>query len=77
MVLRERGPVADPGAMILLDRYARRRSEPVLAMQTVTDRLARLFGSPVPWQKTVRNLGLAAVERLPVAKRLLARSALR
>ena len=76
-VLRERGPVADPGAMILLDRYARRRSEPVLAMQTVTDRLARLFGSPVPWQKTVRNLGMAAVERLPVAKRLLARSALR
>jgi 2-polyprenyl-6-methoxyphenol hydroxylase-like FAD-dependent oxidoreductase len=46
-------------------------------MQTVTDRLARLFGSPSPWQKTVRNLGMAAVERLPLAKRVLAQAALR
>jgi len=77
MVLRERGPVTDPGSTILLDRYARRRSEPVLAMQAVTDGLARLFGSPAPWQKAARNLGMAAIERLPAARRLLARSALR
>jgi 2-octaprenylphenol hydroxylase len=77
MVLRQRGPVADPGEPILLERYARRRSEPVLAMQTVTDGLARLFASPAPWQKAARNLGMAAIERLPAAKRLLARSALR
>ena len=76
-VLRQRGPVADAGAPILLERYARRRSEPVLAMQTVTDRLARLFGNPAPWQKAARNLGMAAIERLPLAKRLLAQSALR
>ena len=77
MVLRQRGPVTDAGAAILLERYGRRRAEPVLAMQTVTDRLARLFGSPSPWQKTLRNLGMAAVERLPLAKRVLAQSALR
>jgi 2-octaprenyl-6-methoxyphenol hydroxylase len=77
MVLRQRGPVADPGEPVLLERYARRRSEPVLAMQSVTDGLARLFANPAPWQKAVRNLGMAAIERLPAAKRLLARSALR
>ena len=37
----------DPGAPILLARYARRRVEPVLAMQAVTDGLARLFGRAV------------------------------
>ncbi len=77
MVLRQRGPVADPGEPILLERYARKRSEPVLAMQAVTDGLVRLFASPAPWQKAVRNLGMAAIDRLPAAKRLLAQSALR
>lgn len=76
-VLRQRGPVTDAGATILLERYARLRSEPVLAMQTVTDRLARLFAHSAPWLKTARNLGMAAVERMPLAKRLLAQSALR
>ena len=51
--LAERGPIADPGAPILLERYARRRAEPVLAMQTVTDGLARLFGPPSPWLSAV------------------------
>jgi hypothetical protein len=36
-----------------------------------------LFASPAPWQKAVRNLGMAAIDRLPAAKRLLAQSALR
>jgi ubiquinone biosynthesis UbiH/UbiF/VisC/COQ6 family hydroxylase len=76
-VLRERGPVADPGAPLLLDRYARRRAEPVRAMQAVTDGLARLFGLTAPWIRSARNLGMAAVDRLPLAKRLLAQSALR
>ena len=76
-ILRERGSLADPGAPILLDRYARRRAEPVLAMQTVTDTLAQLFGMTAPWIRSVRNIGMAAIDRLPPAKRLLARSALR
>jgi ubiquinone biosynthesis UbiH/UbiF/VisC/COQ6 family hydroxylase len=73
----ERGPVADPGAPLLLERFARRRVEPVLAMQTVTDGLARLFGRPAPWLSTLRNAGLAAVDRLPLLKRALAQPALR
>jgi hypothetical protein len=30
-----------------------------------------------PWIRSVRNAGMAAIDRLPPAKRLLARSALR
>jgi 2-polyprenylphenol 6-hydroxylase len=76
-VLRERGPVADAGAPLLLQRYARRRAEPVRAMQTVTDALAHLFRIKTPWIRAARNLGLSAVERMPPARRLLAQSALR
>jgi len=76
-VLAERGPVGDAGAPILLERFARRRAEPVLAMHTVTDGLARLFGPRTPWLKTLRNAGLSAVDRLPIVKRVLAQGALR
>jgi ubiquinone biosynthesis UbiH/UbiF/VisC/COQ6 family hydroxylase len=76
-VLAERGPLTDAGAPILLERYARRRAEPVLAMHTVTDGLARLFGVATPWIRSARNLGMAGLDRLPAAKRLLAQSALR
>jgi ubiquinone biosynthesis UbiH/UbiF/VisC/COQ6 family hydroxylase len=76
-VLADRGPVTDAGAPVLLERYARRRAEPVLAMQAVTDGLARLFGWPAPWIKTLRNAGLSAVDRLPLLKRAMAQPALR
>jgi 2-octaprenyl-6-methoxyphenol hydroxylase len=76
-VLRDRGPLADVGAPLLLERYARRRAEPVGAMQVVTDGLAHLFGARAPWLAKLRNLGLTAVDRLPLAKRLLAGPALR
>jgi 2-octaprenyl-6-methoxyphenol hydroxylase len=76
-VLADRGPVGDPGAPILLERYARLRAEPVLAMQAVTDGLAKLFGAPPRWLARLRNAGLAAVDRLPPVKRALAQPALR
>ena len=76
-VLADRGPVDDPGAPALLTRYARRRAEPVLAMQAVTDGLARLFGARMPWLRMLRNSGLSAVDRLPGIKRALAQPALR
>jgi 2-polyprenylphenol 6-hydroxylase len=76
-ILAERGPVTDPGAPVLLERFARRRVEPVLAMQTVTDGLVRLFAPTHPWLKNLRNAGLTAVDRLPLLKRALAQSALR
>lgn len=76
-VIAEHGPIGDPGTPILLERYARRRAEPVFAVQTVTDGLARLFGARAPWVARLRNLGLSAVDRLPIAKYLLAQPALR
>ncbi|HMA31850.1 MAG TPA: UbiH/UbiF family hydroxylase [Casimicrobiaceae bacterium] len=76
-VLAERGPVADAGAPVLLERYARRRAEPVLAMHAVTDGLARLFGARNPLLRTLRNAGLSAVDRLPIIKRALSQPALR
>jgi ubiquinone biosynthesis UbiH/UbiF/VisC/COQ6 family hydroxylase len=76
-VLAERGPVDDAGAPILLARYARRRVEPVFAMQAVTDGLARLFGRREPWLSALRNAGMAAVDRLPFLKRAAAQPALR
>jgi 2-polyprenylphenol 6-hydroxylase len=75
-VLAERGPATDPGASVLLERFARRRAGPVLAMQTVTDGLVRLFGPADPWLKTLRNAGLATVGRIPLLKRALAQPAL-
>ena len=76
-VLAGRGAVGDPGAPILLERYAQRRAAPVLAMQTVTDGLARLFGIPAPWIRTLRNRGMRAVDAVGPLKRLLAQPALR
>jgi ubiquinone biosynthesis UbiH/UbiF/VisC/COQ6 family hydroxylase len=76
-ILAERGPVADPGAPMLLARYAQRRVEPVLAMHIVTDGLARLFGPPSPWLSAIRNAGMTAVDRVPFLKRALAQPALR
>ena len=75
-VLAERGPATDPGTPILLERFARRRAGPVLAMQTVTDGLVRLFGPTHPWLKTLRNAGLTTVGRIPLLKRALAQPAL-
>jgi ubiquinone biosynthesis UbiH/UbiF/VisC/COQ6 family hydroxylase len=76
-VLAERGPVRDVGAPILLERYARRRAEPVLAMHAVTDGLVRLFAPRGAWLRRLRNTGLSAVDRLPFVKRALAQPAFR
>jgi 2-polyprenylphenol 6-hydroxylase len=76
-VLAGRGAVGDPGAPILLERYAQRRAAPVLAMQSVTDGLARLFDMPAPWIKSLRNRGMRAVDAVGPLKRLLAQPALR
>jgi 2-polyprenylphenol 6-hydroxylase len=76
-VLAGRGAVGDVGAPILLERYAQRRAAPVLAMQTVTDGLVRLFGLSAPWAQVLRNRGMRAVDAVRPLKRLLAKPALR
>lgn len=76
-ILRNRGIVADVGTPFLLERYARRRAEPVRSMHLVTDGLVRLFAADTWWVRQARNIGLGMVDRLAPAKRLLARAALR
>jgi 2-octaprenyl-6-methoxyphenol hydroxylase len=76
-ILHERDAVGDPGAPILLERYARRRAEPVLAMQTLTDALARAFGIDRRWLAGLRNRGMTTIDRLHTVKRALAQPALR
>jgi len=76
-VLAGRGAIGDPGVPLLLESYARRRAAQVLAMQTATDGLARLFSSPAPWLRALRNRGMSAVNALRPLKRLLAQPALR
>ena len=76
-ILSDRGTVRDPGASLLLQRYARRRLEPVSAMQGVTDGLVRLFGSRSPWIGALRNRGMSLVGSVGPLKRLLAQPALR
>jgi 2-octaprenylphenol hydroxylase len=76
-VLAARTIVGDAGSAFLLERYARRRTAPVLAMQAVTDGLVRLFGTSLPLAKLARNRGMRAVNALGPLKRLLAQPALR
>jgi 2-octaprenylphenol hydroxylase len=76
-VLAARTIVGDAGSVFLLERYARRRAAPVLAMQAVTDGLVRLFGTSLPFAKLARNRGMRAVDALGPLKRLLAQPALR
>jgi 2-polyprenylphenol 6-hydroxylase len=76
-ILGARGPVTDAGAPILLERYARRRAGPVLAMQLVTDGLVRLFDVRASWLRVLRNRGMRAVGAVGMLKRLLAQPALR
>ena len=60
----------------LLQRYARQRAMPTLAMGQVTDGLLHLFASQAPVVRELRNRGLSLVNGLPPLKRLLASFAL-
>lgn len=74
-VLAERG-LRDCGDVYLLRRFARARSEEILAMQVVTDGLQGLFNRSRPMLGWVRNAGLAATNRLSWLKQQLLKHAL-
>jgi 2-octaprenylphenol hydroxylase len=63
------------GDLRVLNRYVRARKGTNLAMQLAFDALDRLFRLD-EWAMPIRKLGLAAVDELPAAKRLLMRRAL-
>jgi 2-polyprenyl-6-methoxyphenol hydroxylase-like FAD-dependent oxidoreductase len=76
LVIAGREPWRDLGDERLLQRYARQRAMPTLAMGQVTDGLLHLFASDAPVLRELRNRGLTLVNGLPPLKRLLATFAL-
>ena len=66
---------ADPGAAALLARYQAARRPANLAMLLATDALDRLFSNDFPPVRLARDLGLAAVHRMPRLKQLFVRHA--
>jgi 2-octaprenyl-6-methoxyphenol hydroxylase len=66
----------DLGAPDALDAYERWRGVDTSALVAITDGINRLFANDLTPLRVARNLGFAAVERLPVAKRLFMRHAM-
>jgi len=66
----------DLGDASLLLRYQRARRPDNLLMLGLTDALDRLFSNDVPPIRLVRDLGLAAVNRIPPLKRFFMRTAM-
>ena len=75
-VLRERGPVADCGALPLLRRYERARKEDILTIMLTTDVLQKLFNSDLPGLGVIRNWGLRVTGRIGPVRALLTQHAL-
>lgn len=75
-VLLQRDAQQDCGNIHLLRRYERARKEDVLSMLLTTDVLKKLFNNSNPLLRTVRNVGLAATNRIAPLKKMLARHAL-
>jgi 2-octaprenyl-6-methoxyphenol hydroxylase len=67
---------ADLGAPELLASYQRRRRADNLAMLMLTDALDRLFSNDTRVLRLARDLGIAAVHRMPPLKRLFMRQAM-
>ncbi len=66
----------DIGDESVLLRYQQWRRFDALALAAVTDGLNRLFSNSLPPVQLARDIGLAAVNRLPPLKRLLMRDAM-
>ncbi|HEY1719703.1 MAG TPA: UbiH/UbiF/VisC/COQ6 family ubiquinone biosynthesis hydroxylase [Magnetospirillaceae bacterium] len=66
----------DIGGAQTLEGYARWRRFDNLLMLGMTDGLVRLFSNEIKPLKLARDLGLAAVNRMPAAKRLFTRHAM-
>jgi 2-octaprenyl-6-methoxyphenol hydroxylase len=66
----------DPGDAVALERYAAWRRFDSLALVAITDGINRLFANDSLPLRLARNLGLAMVERTPLAKGFFMRHAM-
>jgi 2-octaprenyl-6-methoxyphenol hydroxylase len=76
LVIDQRRRGLDIGDDAVLRRYQRWRRADALLLAAVTDGLNRLFSNEIAPIRLARDLGLAAVHRLPPVKRLLMRHAM-
>lgn len=70
-VLADKESYRGVGDERVLSRYRRARAQPILAMSAATDGLHRLFATQAAPVVALRNLGMQAVDRLPMVKRFL------
>ena len=70
----ERGE--DPGSERLLRRYQAARRPDNMLMLAATDALDRLFSNDCPPVRLARDVGIAAVHRIPPLKRLFMQQAM-
>lgn len=75
-VIAALGRGEDPGNAALLARYQAARRPDNLLMLAATDILDRLFSNDSRVLRTARDVGIAAVDRLPPLKRLFMRQAM-
>ena len=66
----------DIGDALVLERYQRWRRPDAVLLAAVTDGLNRLFSNTIPPVRLARDLGLAAINRVPPLKRVLMRHAM-
>jgi 2-octaprenyl-6-methoxyphenol hydroxylase len=66
----------DVGSMTVLERYQRWRRLDTMALIAATDSLNRLFSNDLPPVRLLRDLGIAAVNRVPPLKRFFMRHAM-
>ena len=76
LVIAARDAGRDPGDSQLLRRYQQLRRPANLAMLLATDALDRLFSTDLRTVRLARDLGIAAVHRLPALKRAFMRQAM-
>ncbi len=60
----------DLGAAVVLDRYARWRGVDNMGVALATDAFTRLFATDHPLVRTVRDAGMAVVNRIGAARRM-------
>ena len=74
-ILAQRSTYQNIGDVMLLRRYERSRKADIMAMQHVTDGLQKLFASPQPLVKKLRNWGLRLTDsQATLKKRLMAQA---
>lgn len=66
------GTPGEPGSTRMLAAYSRRRQSDKRISRLFTDSLVKLFTADLPLVQTCSGMGLAALDNLPPARRLIA-----